>query len=609
MPGTQITVKPFDLTTATKEDYWTTAPYEFLYSLRTDKFFHQKTLEELTEASRLAGCRNFKKMYAEYVKDIRQSSAKPVGSVTEFDGQRLELQTGRWIADETGVSCEGDFQTVDACSHPIMPVERLINIDSGTEKLKIAFRTGGRWREHLTDRSTLASANAIVALSDYGVSVTSESAKALVRYFQEIEHLNYEIIPEKHSVGRLGWIPEHGFSPYVDNLVFDGDANFRTLFESVGAHGNERQWLDLVAEIRGGSLTARVVLAASFASVLVGPCGCLPFFVHLWGSESGTGKTVALMVAASVWACPAIGKFVQTFNSTSVSRERMASFLNSLPMMLDELQLAKDNRGRQQFDVYQLAEGVGKGRGTKTGGVEKTATWANCSITTGESPITQPGAGAGAINRVIDIECRAAEPVITDGHRVVGNISTNYGFAGKRFVDRLTAEGIEEARALYSNYFLQLTQGDTTEKQAMSAALIITADYLATEWIFQDDRNVTVQEIRQFLSTKAQVSANDRGYQFLCDWTAQNEQRFYRDQNGERFGEMDGNVVYIIRTVFDKALIENGFSPTALLSWLKLNKLIKTEQGRNTIKRRMGGSFPRCVAVNIDPDQENPFDL
>lgn len=604
----QVAVRQFDPTTATKDDYWTTAPYEYLYSLRSDNFFHQKRLEELTEAARLAGCRNFKRMYAEYIKDLRASSARPVGAVTDFQGQKIELQTGKWRADESGIVTDGDFQTIEACNHPIMPVERLTNIDTGMEKLRIAFRTGNKWREYLADKSILASANAIIKLADFGVSVTSESAKNLVRYFQDIEHLNYELIPEKHSVGRLGWITGHGFSPYVENLVFDGEANFRTLFDSVKSHGRESSWMNTVSGIRRGSLTARVVLAASFASVLVEPCGCLPFFVHLWGSESGTGKTVALMVAASVWACPAIGRYVQTFNSTSVSRERMAAFFNSLPMMIDELQLAKDARGKQTFDVYQLAEGVGKGRGTKAGGVEKTATWANCTITTGETPITQPGSGAGAINRVIDIECKTADPVIVDGHRIVGEVSRNYGFAGRKFIEHLDEAGLDEARELYSEYFLQLTQGDTTEKQAMAAALIVTADHLATEWIFQDDSNVTVQEIRQFLATKAMVSANDRGYQFLCDWVAQNEQRFSRDQVGERYGEIEYNTAYIIRTVFDRALEEGGFSSTALLSWLKQKDLIRTQQGRNTFRRRIGSVNTRCIALILSDDEENPFE-
>ena len=154
------------------------------------------------------------------------------------------------------------------------------------------------------------------------------------------------LYPSGKSVGRLGYIDGEGFSPYVDGLIFDGDVNFRTIFNSISSRGKAADWVSISKECRAMSITARIMLAASFASVLVQPFGALPFFVHLWGGESGTGKTVALMLAASVWGDPVMGRYIQTFNSTMVGQEKTASFLNSLPMLIDELQLAKDHRGR-----------------------------------------------------------------------------------------------------------------------------------------------------------------------------------------------------------------------------------------------------------------------
>ncbi|HCA30434.1 MAG TPA: helicase, partial [Ruminococcaceae bacterium] len=176
-----------------------------------------------------------------------------------------------------------------------MPVERLVNIDTGVEKLKIAYSKGKKWRELIMDKRTLASANSIISMADMGVAVTSENAKALVRYLSDIENINYDRIPERKSVGRLGYIEGEGFSPYVDGLIFDGDANFRTMFSAISTRGKSASWVSIAKECRAMSITARIMLAASFASVLVQPFGALPFFVHLWGSESGTGKTVALM--------------------------------------------------------------------------------------------------------------------------------------------------------------------------------------------------------------------------------------------------------------------------------------------------------------------------
>jgi hypothetical protein len=57
----------------------------------------------------------------------------------------------------------------------------------------------------------------------------------------------------------------------------------------------------------------------------------------------------------------------------------------------------------------------------------------------------------------------------------------------------------------------------------MAAALILTADQLATDWIFSDDMHLTIEEIKPFLLSKGQVSANERAYDFICDWVRQNK--------------------------------------------------------------------------------------
>ena len=96
-----------------------------------------------------------------------------------------------------------------------MPIQRLCNVDTGEERLKIAYRKGRVWRSLIAEKSTLASSNSILQLAANGVLVTSENAKALSKYLFEIEELNYDMIPEQKSVSSLGWVGD-GFSPYVD---------------------------------------------------------------------------------------------------------------------------------------------------------------------------------------------------------------------------------------------------------------------------------------------------------------------------------------------------------------------------------------------------------
>lgn len=588
----------------TKEDFLNgEEPYRELLQ-EENPFLRQQRLQQLSENAKTVGFAGFMKTFKEYEKTMRivNTGGNPyMLNPTAFPNQPMELDGGEWLCDEKGVRRISPNFEETACCHPIMPVERLVNIDTGEEKLKIAYSKGRRWRHVVYGKDILFVANKITQMATVGVAVTSENAKLLVKYLCDVENRNYDALPEHNSVGRLGYVGEdHIFSPYQPDLIFDGESSYSEVYKAIRPQGNYETWLATAVQCRRESKTAQILLAASFASVLLCHVGALPFFVHLWGVESGTGKTVGLMLAASVWGDPAIGRYVQTFNATQVSQERTAAFLNNIPLCIDELQLQKDSHGRSKFDVYQLAQGVGRGRGNKAGGVDRTPTWSLCILTTGESPIVQSGAGAGAVNRVIDIECRTEEAVIRDGMAVSSVIKQNFGHAGKAFLDGLTPEKIEEAKAEYGVQFKALSSRDTTEKQAMAAAMLLVADRLADDLIFHTGERLSADEIAQFLQTKASVSAGERGYQYMCDWVALHANKFSLDnENGEVYGVLENGWAYINASVFRSAAQDAGYDSRALLSWMKTKKVILTRGKRMTRGKRIHGVNTECVVMQL----------
>lgn len=585
-----------------KEDFVTPAPYEELYASSSDPFTHGIKTLEMSEYAASVGFKGFLGMYKKYVQSLKaQRNSVYVDNVTAFTGQPMELNAGDWKADDCGVVKQSGYQTEVACPHPVMPVERLVNIDTGEEKLKLAFKKGPIWRKLIVSKVVLANSNKVTELAGSGIAVTSQNSRAFVQYISDLENLNYDIIPEKKSIGRFGYVPEEGFSPYVDGLIFDGDLNFKSLFNSVRTHGSEKAWFDIAREARNMSITAKIMLAASFASVLVEPLGCLPFFVHLWGVDSGTGKTVALMLAASVWGDPTVGQYVKTFDSTVVGMEKTAAFLNHLPFCIDELQLSKDSNGKSKFDVYKLAQGAGRSRGNRSGGVDATPTWRNCILTTGESPLTSQTSGAGAVNRVIDIECKSSNAVIFDGMRVSSELKKNFGFAGKKFVEFIYSEGMMDGiYKMYRSLFNDFAEKDTTEKQAMAAAAIIIADSIACNLIFGgEEEPITVEQLSEFLASKAAVSAGGRAYNYLCDWAAQNASKLCgrSEQNMEVFGAIEDGKAFIIRSVFERVLGDAGYSTAATVSYLKQEKLIVTRGRNNTRGKRINGVNTECFCL------------
>lgn len=603
----------------TIEDFRSGRVFEWLEGIQSN---YQRTREEyaLREQAKELNFLGFSqqlKAYREELKKIGSLVLRDDG-ISEFADQALDLNIGHWTADDTGIWRYEGGKQIYACSHPIMPVQLLRSIDTGMMKVRLAYRrtySGKRpWSEIVVPLSKISKAADIVALADCGISVTSgERAQALVDFLRDALDRNQDIIPEVKSVSRMGW-NEEGFSPYVGGVVFDSADSFRPVYKAITKTGDFHQWLTEALDARTYSLTARIVLAASFAAPLVEVCGCLPFFVHLWSMDSGTGKTVAQMLGASVWGNPtAGGAFFQTFKSTSVGVELMAGFLHSLPLFLDELQLAKDRHGRINFNVYELASGSGKLRGNRGLGLDYTPKWSNCFITSGESPIVGENDGAGAANRVIEIECRAGEAVIRDGHRTANVLKLHYGYAGKIFIEKLCGEGEQDrARSLYEKNYTDCIQSDTTEKQAMAAALILTADVLATEWLFRDGRALTAEELGRFLKEKNEVSASERGYEYMCGWVSANAAQFSEQiEHGERYGVIDGRTAIINRVVWNRTCEQAGISSKALLSHLKSKNLLKLGTKGYTKTKKIDGIPTACVWLRlpVENDEEQEEDM
>ena len=145
--------------------------------------------------------------------------------------------------------------------------------------------------------------------------------KSLSSYLFELEQLNYEQIPEQ-KVGQ-GWVGGDGFSPHVDELVFDGEQSFKHIFNSIGEKGDFNKWLDIMRDIRKTSIAGRLFLAG-ICKRYIGTMWTTSVFLHIWGGTE-VGKTVGLMIAASVWASPKMGDYISTFNSTSVAQELLAT--------------------------------------------------------------------------------------------------------------------------------------------------------------------------------------------------------------------------------------------------------------------------------------------
>lgn len=568
-----------------------------------------RRLARLAEELKFSGFRrSFRKFLDKHKERLNPSVV--VNGISDFVGQEIELNTGEWTADEHGVRrYGGDSSEIWACAHPIMPVRIMRSIDTRTIKYTLAWRRlTDEWEFIDVSAEIMAQASKIVGeLAKYGISVsTGDRANNLVDYLRDMIDKNQEVIPKVKSISSMGW-NEDGFSPYVSGIEFDNDPRYKSVYNALAKVGSMDKWLAEARDARTYSITAKIVLAASFAAPLIEPLGVNSFFVHLWAAGSGTGKTVAQMLGAAVWGNPKVaGPFFPTFKATEVGIEQLAGFLHSIPVFMDDFQLAKDSSGKTKFSVYDYASGGGKLRSNKSLGIADTRTWATVFITGGEGGIVKDTEGEGALNRVIEIECYADHKVIKDGHKTSNILKGNYGHAGEIFIKNLLEPGQKDrAMELYEDYFRQCLESDTTDKQAMAAAVLLTADHLATEWIMQDGRALTVDEIGEFLKTKEQISIMERGYNVLCDWVAvnSNKLRGYRDDyNGDVYGIVEDGVAYIIRGIFEKVCSDNALEYKALLSHFRSKGLIICGTKGFTKTKRFGSGPDQtwaCICLKL----------
>lgn len=593
----------------TKEQILDDQIFQFLFTLEPEERI--RTLAQLRDRAKKLGMgvRSFNEMLKLYQSKYTQSAKQQGSKLINFTDAPLEnLKCGEWIADDTGVyrwvTNNYTPAKVMACPHPIMPIERLINVDTNVEKVKLAFYKDKKWQNVVVEKNTIASKSKIIQLANTGIEVNENNAKELITFLADVINLNTQEIPANKGITHLGWV-NNEFVPYTSEFKYDGEESFKNIYRNVTAKGSYKTWKDEVGKIRRKSKTMHFTIASSFASPLIELVQINPFIVHIWG-KSSTGKTVALMVAMSIWGNPKVGQLVSNLNSTNVGFERLSSFLKNIPFAGDELQSIKNRFTDFNELIYRLTQGEGKTRGTINGGVEEKLKWSCSFLTTGEEPITSDFSKEGVKNRVIEIE--ENNKLIENGNQVVNIITENYGHAGKEFIQKLP--DIETLKKMHNEIVNKIKDENiTSEKQINAIATILLADQIVSKEIFQD-KPLEIEEIKEYFSKD--IDETDRIYNSIIDWFYQNMNKFYFDNQittGEVWGKYEKigeeiTAIYVIPKILKDFLSSNNVSFNGIKSKLFDKKYIeKNSNGEYTTPTRINGALlRRCIKIIVKPE-------
>lgn len=479
------------------------------------------------------------------------------------------------------------------CRTPIILKQRLKSLDTGDEKIEVAFKRDGKWHQAIFQRSTLFTSRGIVSLSDLGCTVTSENARQVVRFLSALESENLDLIPRADATSTFGWQPGKRFIPGREQgIVLDADPSQQSAASAYRKEGSLDGWVETMRPHRDRD-KFRFILAASFAAPLLRIIKQRTFFVYSWGN-SKAGKTAALKAALSAWGDPE--KLMVNFNATQVGLERTAALYRDLPLGIDERQLAGSKQETLENVVYMIANGKGKVRGAKSGGVQKTYSWRTVAIATGEEPLARETSKGGVSTRALELYGGPFEDE-QSASAMHQRSPENCGHAGPEFVNRIvkfTEESICEWYSRMQLYVNSISDGKSGSHVAGVAAVAL-ADALIDEWFFlgketPDSETLEVgrksweramdmaKSVMEELMSRTVGDTNENAVQFIADWVISNRSAFGEKAIGTCLGKMSesGNVAYIFPSLLRRTLEQEGYSSRKTLEYMAEKGLISS---------------------------------
>ncbi len=362
-----------------------------------------------------------------------------------------------------------------------------------------------QWKDkdnHMKEQATPASAlhdpnQLIETLTNAGLSIVPGKVPDTLRY---IEGFKAKTVVD--CATRTGWYEDGSYVLPAQSFRPDGNKT-RLLLQGAGAvknitsvNGQLNDWQTNVCQKCAGNsrlvMSVCIALAAPLLKLLKLENGGF----HLCG-DSSLGKSTALKVAASVYGPP---DYMKTWKSTDTALEYMAAAYNDMPLPLDELKQAAPETISSA--TYMLANGRGKERGKKEGGVRKVTEWRTLVLSSGERTPAEllkerGGIHAGQEVRLINIPADTGKHGLFEtlhdigsgehfSNTLVTNAANYYGSAGEAWIQHLVNERdnvIKSACKLMAS-FIDSTTSDKFDgqlKRVLSKfSLLAAAGELAT---------------------------------------------------------------------------------------------------------------------------------
>ncbi len=443
-------------------------------------------------------------------------------------------------------------------------------------------------------------------LASQGLSYDSDQTNRIIRYMLLAE--SQAEAEWKHS--RIGWV-ENKFCGYDKN--YEGDLDF-------SCQGNVDTYIKELNQLIKDSTGCQLALAIGMSSVFIPLLQATenigtPIY-HFYG-DSSTGKTTALMIAASIWGNPVMGKaLLKSWNATDNYIMDSLRYNNGMIYCLDESSMKI-----RDFTniIYCLNQGIDRARLNASCQSNKPRNWCTAILSSGEhSLLSSSKQNTGLKARVIEF----FDLTITNSADHAGKIKSfcnnNYGILGRKIA--LLVEKMDKAQILkrYEEAKKQIREKIEVENRLTSRLISIYATILLTARIAQEELKITIHlsQLLNLLLEHHQSVAKDMliyqsAYHCICEWVAKNRGRIQEPTDSRvTFSVVEAkftkqNEVAILSGTFEKILRDNGFTDVKVVAKeLKKKQLLRPETADGLQARVViNGVKSNCYRVVIEDIQ------
>ncbi|MEL5848241.1 MAG: DUF927 domain-containing protein [Candidatus Igneacidithiobacillus chanchocoensis] len=367
--------------------------------------------------------------------------------------------------------------------------------DGSNHGLLLRFKaSSGKWRTWACPMHLLAGSGEELRreLLDRGLRMDLNAKTLLSRWLMQ----SY---PKEHltAVASTGWYEQAFVLP--SRIIGSAKAVFQN--EGAADHyesaGTFLGWRDGIGRYLSGNPLLLLSVAAALAGPLLYLTGRQGGGLHLVG-DSSTGKSTALLVAASIWGGPS---FIRTWRATGNGLEGAAAEVNDTALILDEIGQA-DPREIGSI-VYAIGNGTGKARANRSGLARKVTRWRVMLLSSGERTLAAHMAEdrgrapkAGQLVRLLDIPVKRQHGLYDELQDMGGGAALSdhlkqatqrhYGKIGVAFLERLVAESPKldlpgKLAAILKTQDFHAQDG-LHQRAAATLALCGIAGELAQEW-------------------------------------------------------------------------------------------------------------------------------